>query len=64
MNRKIGIYSILISIIIHTMFTTLCYAQPPELVPYFNGEFWGFADHNKNIKIECKFGLADPFIDG
>ena len=35
----------------------------PQLIPYRKKEKWGFCDKFKNIKIDCIYDGALPFVD-
>jgi hypothetical protein len=37
---------------------------PPELIPYREGDKWGFCDRNKKIVIPCKYDDVEDFSEG
>jgi hypothetical protein len=50
--------------IILLYFSNSLQAQPlPALIPFRNGDLWGYCDSNKNIKIEPAFASAQAFYN-
>ncbi|MBC7570618.1 MAG: WG repeat-containing protein [Spirosoma sp.] len=42
----------------------LAKSEEPFLIPYREGDKWGFCDRNKNVVIECLYESVEPFQNG